>query len=862
MSYLTEHEEIDGGYVALGGNPKGGKITGKATKDETSGILKSFIIGIKNLVDHKIKVIRCDNGIEFKIREINQFCEMKGILRQFSVAITPQQNKVAERTYMTLIEAAKTMLADSKLPTTFWAEAVKTACYMQNRVLVVKPYNKTPYELFHGRTPTLSFMRPFGCPDTIFNTKDHLSKFNGKVDEEENLPIRFSGSTPNVVGSGPDWLFDIDALTRTMNYKPIVVDPNSSNDDGSKPLSNDRKKVDEDPRKENECNDQEKEDNVNNTNNVNTVSSTVNVAGTNEDNELPFDPNMPALEDVSIFNFLSDDEDDGIVDDMNNLGTTIQVSHIPTTRIHKDYPLDQVIEDLQSTIQTRKMLKNLEERGKIKEEVYVCQPPGFEDPNFPYRVYKVEKALYRLHQAPRAWYETLSTHLLDNGFQTGKIDKTLFIKGNKSDILLVQVYVDDIIFGSTKKELWLQVKQKKDGIFISHDKHVAKILKKFRFTEVKTASTPMETQKPLLKKEDGEEVDVHMHRYHVNPKVSHLYDVKRIFRLGLWYPKDSFFDLVAYNNSDYAGASLDRKSTTGGCKFLKYRLISWQCKKQIVVANSITDAEYVAASMQTPGSGISILLAMGTPSTGSGNLYCQWELSSGSTMPIDPHHTPTILQPSSSQPQKTQKPRKPKRKDTQFGEAATNASSLEAEQDSGNITKTQSKITPNEPSSQGTNSGGGPRCQETIRDTIAQTRFERVSKHFNPSLLVRGREEVFVEEKNDNVVEEVVNDAHNNNNNVFKTITRQGAFRRVNTFEDFRTELVKGKEKRVGEELIQEIPKKQKVDDDKEKVELKQLMETILDEEEVEIDVIPLVVKSPRIVNWKIHKEGKKAIIR
>ncbi|GJZ93165.1 uncharacterized mitochondrial protein-like protein [Tanacetum coccineum] len=174
----------------------------------------------------------------------------------------------------------------------------------------------------------------------------------------------------------------------------------------------------------------------------------------------------------------------------------------------------------------------------------------------------------------------------------------------------------------------LQVKKKEDGIFISQDKYVTEILKKFSFTDVKTACTPMETQKPLLKDEDSEEVDVHLYRlmigslmyltasrpyimfvvcayvrYQVNPKVSHLHAVKRIFRylkgqpkLGLWYPKDSPFDLVAYTDSDYAGASLDRKSTTGGCQFLRCRLISWQCKKQIVVANSTTKAEYVAAS--------------------------------------------------------------------------------------------------------------------------------------------------------------------------------------------------------------------------------------------------------------------------
>ncbi|GJR05655.1 putative ribonuclease H-like domain-containing protein [Tanacetum coccineum] len=229
--------------------------------------------------------------------------------------------------------------------------------------------------------------------------------------------------------------------------------------------------------------------------------------------------------------------------------------------------------------------------GKIEEEVYVCQPPGFEDSDFPDRVYNVEKALYGLHQAPRAWY--------------------------KGDILLMSSMGELTFF------LGLQVQQKKDGIFISHDKYVAEILKKFRFTEVKTASTPMETQKPLLKDENGKEVDVHMYRsmigslmyltssrpdimfavcacarYQVNPKVSHLHVVKRIFRylkgqpeLGLWYPKDSHFDLVAYTDSDYDGASLDRKSTTGGCQFLRCRLISWQCKKQTVVANSTTEAE-------------------------------------------------------------------------------------------------------------------------------------------------------------------------------------------------------------------------------------------------------------------------------
>nr|GEW35382.1 putative ribonuclease H-like domain-containing protein [Tanacetum cinerariifolium] len=286
--------------------------------------------------------------------------------------------------------------------------------------------------------------------------------------------------------------------------------------------------------------------------------------------------------------------------------------------------------------------------GTTEEEVYVYQPLGFDDPDYLDKVYKVVKALYGLHQASRAWYETLANYLLENGFQRGKIDQTLFIKKQKGDILLVQVYVNDIIFGSTNKELCkaferlikdkfqmssigelsfflgLQVKQKDDGIFISQDKYVAEV-RKFSFTNVKSASTPIETEKPLLKDLDGEDMDVHIYRsmirslmyltssrpdimftvyacarFQVTPKVSHLHAVKRIFRYlkgkphsYLWYPKDSPFNLVAYSDSEYAGASLDRKSTTGGCQFLGCRLISWKCKKQTVVATSSTEAEYL-----------------------------------------------------------------------------------------------------------------------------------------------------------------------------------------------------------------------------------------------------------------------------
>ncbi|GJZ45100.1 putative ribonuclease H-like domain-containing protein [Tanacetum coccineum] len=153
------------------------------SKDETSEILKNFIKVIENLVDKKVKIIRSDNGTEFKNKVIDDFCKEKGIKREYIIARTPQQNGVAERRNRTLIDAARTMLADSKLPTTFWAEAVFIACYVQNSVLVVKPYNKTPYELFRGFKPALSFIRPFDYHVTILNTLDSLGKFNDKSDE-------------------------------------------------------------------------------------------------------------------------------------------------------------------------------------------------------------------------------------------------------------------------------------------------------------------------------------------------------------------------------------------------------------------------------------------------------------------------------------------------------------------------------------------------------------------------------------------------------------------------------------------------------------------------------------------------------
>ncbi|GJU75853.1 putative ribonuclease H-like domain-containing protein [Tanacetum coccineum] len=824
-----------------------------ASKDETSGILKNFITEIESLVDKKVKIIRCDNGTEFKNRVMNEFCEKKGIKREFSVARTSQQNGVAERRNRSLIETARTI----------------------------------------GRTPALSFMRPFGCHVTILNTLDHLGKFNGKYDDgffvrysmtskafrvynirtrkvEENLHIRFLENKPIVTSDGLKWLFDIDSLTKLMNYVPLVAGTNSndfagleesngaghtsketefsqdyivmplwkdgsmfdsssknSSDDEPQPSSNDEKKDDEGVSKASGFSDQEQPESSNL--NINTAGPSINTASAN----------------------------------FRTVPTT------PNTRIYKDHSLDHVIGDIQSGVQTRGMTKNTNEHGfisavyegkthedlhtclfacflsqeepkriakalsdpawveamqeellqfklqkvwilvdlpkgkraigtkwifrnkkdergivtrnkarlvaqgytqeegidydevfapvarieairlflayasfmgfmvyqmdvksaflygTIEEEVYVCQPLGFEDPDYPDKVYKVVKALYGLHQAPRAWYRTLAKYLLDNGFQRGKIDQTLFIKKQKGDILLVQVYVDDIIFGSTNKELCtefeklmhdkfqmssmgeinfflgLQVKQREDGTFICQDKYVAEILRKFGFTDVRTASTPMDTEKPLLKDSDGDDVDVHLYksmigslmyltssrpdimfavcvcaRFQVTPKVSHSHAVKMIF-------------------------SLDRKSTTGGCQFLRSRLISWQCKKQIVVATSSIEAEYVAAA-NCCGQARHIEYLVGDEAVHK-------ELGD------------------------------------RMERAATTASSLEAKQDSGNINSTQSMAT--WAKSLG-GSGSGPR-DNTLGSGEDSMKLMALMEHCTKlSELVRKRKERYSELKN------------------------------------------------------------------------------------------------------------------
>ncbi|GJY48953.1 putative ribonuclease H-like domain-containing protein [Tanacetum coccineum] len=346
-----------------------------ATKDETSGILKTFITEIENQLDYKVKVIRSDNGTEFK-----------------------NSNGIAKKRNRTLVEAARTMLVDSKFPTTFRVEAVNTACYVLNRVLVIKPHTKTPYELIRGRTPLIDFMKPFGCPVTILNTRDHLGKFDGKADEgffvgysvvskamrvfnkrtrivEETLNIRFLENTPNVIGNGPDWLFDVDSLIISINYVPVVAGNQTNGIAGTRDnivtgQAEKKTKPEQeyilipfcttDPLISQGPKDSEEDYGM--------KPTEVDVIGTSdkdgEDDQATRNvPNVFSIDDTGIFSNAYDDV--GAEADLSNLETTMNVSHIPTTRIDKDRLKDQIIGDFNSAIQTRRMTKISDEHAMV-----------------------------------------------------------------------------------------------------------------------------------------------------------------------------------------------------------------------------------------------------------------------------------------------------------------------------------------------------------------------------------------------------------------------------------------------------------------------------------------------------------------
>nr|GEV02752.1 ribonuclease H-like domain-containing protein [Tanacetum cinerariifolium] len=753
ISYLYEYEPFNGGYVSFGHGR--GKITGKGLiksdfklVDDKHVLLRTprqqnmYTIDLKNVVPHKnltclIAKAPVDESMLWhrRLGHLN-FKTMNKLVRSNLVKGLPSKsfkndhscvaclkgkqhkNGVAERRNKTLIEAARTMLVDAKLPVTFWAEAVNTACKFDS---------KGDEGYFVGYSLSSKAFR-------VFN------KRTNKI--EENLHVDFLENKSIEKETGPDWLFDIDTLTNSMNYVPVVVAGTSStNISGTKedvhqaaskkddaiPDNNSPQKEQQEVNGDKEVPESSRNSNliasskVFNTDPFELASSSTvetevpTVSSHVSPDSLTVPPTTSSVpriisrggssfsEPLSLGNAMS--FENRLEDFFGDTSNAVSLNEVEANLSNMETAIQFKIQNVWVLVDcpngvrpigTKWVLKNKKDErgivirnkarlvaqghtqeeginykevfapvarikairlflayasymgftvyqmdvknaflyGTIDEEVYVMQPPGFQDHEFPHIVYKMEKAMYGLHQA---CYGTLSKYLLDNGFQRG-----------------------------------LQVLQKKDGIFLSQDKYVGDILKKFGYTE---------------KDGTGKDVELHLYRsmigslmyftasrpdimfdvyacarHQVTPKECHLHDVKRIFRhlkvnlkLGLWYPKESPFDFVAYLDSDYGGANQDQKSTTRGFQFWGRMLISWQCKKQTIVATSTTEAEYVAAAS---GCGQVLwiqnqLLDHGTVELFATMLVPQGE---GSEHPSEPHYTPSAQDDTIHHEQITQSP--------------------------------------------------------------------------------------------------------------------------------------------------------------------------------------------------------------
>ncbi|KAI3782315.1 hypothetical protein L2E82_12357 [Cichorium intybus] len=860
----------------------------------------NFIKKMELMLNKKVRTVHSDNGSELKNQTLDGFLKTKGINHNFSAPYTPQQNGVVERRNRSLCEAARTMLNFANLPMYFWAEAISTACFTQNRSYIHKRFHITPYEVLNRRKPNVKFLHIFGCRCFILNMKDHLTKFDNKSEEgiflgysqdskayrvmnkktrkiEETFNLRFddyyikksldpfpmssifpnpaveaaqittfdtdfsllfdqperavdsevrapdnheselskitdgpddsstssiqrpssieeessnqslenvsiegepsnrcagnlrinnattdSPRGSNTLVSTPQSISNIISMYPTIQGEPEIATPNSATTTAS-----DKATTSPTPtnvqgehisNSTSQLHSQQTNTDSNNHLLMDDFPSTSGYPSDIEDIDAEgppdFDPNYPPLDkwtknhppslvigdvrdkvltraqlhqkqldlnknsELCMFNvFISKVEPKNVKDAFdhsdwieamqleleefernkvwrlipkpanasivglkwvyrNKLDTEGNVVRNKARLVVKGYCQQEGI-DYEETFAPVARLesvriflayaahKNFDVyqmdvkcaflNGDLEETVFVEQPPGFESKTHPNYCYVLDKAVYGLKQAPRAWYETLTKFLKESNFKQGSVDPTLFRKKVGSHLMLVQIYVDDIIFGSTDPNLskdfeklmkskfqmsmmgkinfflGLQIKQSKDGIFINQQKYTKSLLERFGMTNCSKAKVPLPAGTRLNPSLDKPKTDIQQYRsmiesllyltascpdimfavcncarYQADPREPHLAAVKTIFRYlhgttayGLWYPANSGFYIQAYSDSDLGGCSIDRKSTSGGCQFLDGKLISWQSKKQTCVSISTAEAEYVAAAACT-----------------------------------------------------------------------------------------------------------------------------------------------------------------------------------------------------------------------------------------------------------------------
>ncbi|KAJ9561167.1 hypothetical protein OSB04_006327 [Centaurea solstitialis] len=705
-----------------------------------------------------VKKLRRDNRTEFRNAKMQSFLEDVGISRNFSAVRTPQQNGVVERKNRTLVEAARSMMAHSGVPQAFWAEAVCTACFTQNRTLIVKRTGKTTYEMIEQRKPNIDYFRVFGCKCYVLNDLDYLGKFDPKSDESIFIGYSHNSKTYRVFNKRTRTILESSNVdfSETETYSNACLsNPNAllpelstappSTDSASNSFASDFIDLTDYnlptltgpivvPAQAGSTTTSVLSDafmtQPSSSTSINSTTHPV-LAPIPEDAPLPSpsstqrtyaqvvrEPRLEVVLNIKLLTNLQEGSSSGnqsgvlAVHDENDASNNQQayVTLPHTRKWSRDHPPSQIIGSPSQSVQTRSS-KNVDnlilfggflsdfepsdvqqalsdpdwvqemqeelagfERNKarlvtkgyrqqegidydetfapvarieairiflayathknmtvyqmdvkcaflngfLQKEVYLEQPEGFVDPRYPSHVYVLDKVLYGLKQAPRAWYETLTVYLTGAGYKKGTIDPTLFLRRSGSDLIIVQIYVDDIIFTSTKPELCkefentmksqfkmsmmgeltfflgLQVRQRPDDIFINQSKYVHDLLKCFDFGGSNSAATPMPKNFRLNADLSGKPCD---------SRESHLPVVKRILRylkstsdFGLSYPKDSGFELIAYTDSDHTGCKLDRKSTSGACQFLGDKLVSWSSRKQNCVSLSTAEAEYVAAS--------------------------------------------------------------------------------------------------------------------------------------------------------------------------------------------------------------------------------------------------------------------------